>query len=162
MYNRSLQPLHILLKGSASLEGGGPACVSCSLRGSARAQRVPALSCLLFTRSLPGLSEHSLIRMPNSVSSPSVMSAAHRCLFVGELLAGIVAQLDRESDMLSMALVSRAFEDVGLNATWYNIGNHKLKRLLSLLPVDLWAQSGDYDSEMVRRPHRARAGRRFH
>jgi hypothetical protein len=80
---------------------------------------------------------------------------------VGELLAGIVAQLNRENDMLSMALVSRAFEDVGLNATWYKIGDHKLKRLLSLLPVDLWAQSGDVDSDMVRRPHRARAGRRL-
>jgi hypothetical protein len=88
-----------------------------------------------------------------SLSFPATF-ASHRCLYVDELLAGIVAQLDRDTDMLSMALVSRAFLDMGLNATWHKVNDYKLKRLLDMLPADLW-----YGLEMVRGLHHARAGR---
>jgi hypothetical protein len=87
----------------------------------------------------------------------SVTSASHRCLHVDELLAGILAQLDRDTDMLSMALVSRAFLDMGLNATWHKVNDYKLKRLLDMLPADLGRY--DFGSEMVRGLHHARSGR---
>jgi hypothetical protein len=90
--------------------------------------------------------------------SVSVTFASHRCLYVDELLAGIVAQLDRDTDKLSMALVSRAFLDMGLNATWHKVNDYKLKRLLDMLPTDLWNWDSRLEN-MVRGLHYACAGR---
>jgi hypothetical protein len=66
----------------------------------------------------------------------NTISAAHRCLFIGEVYANIVGHLRSFPKPLArLALTCRAFSEPALNMLWYQLTG--LRGLCLVMP-DIW------------------------